>query len=153
MAENSYQGPQSATCGRVGPITPKTPRSTRGCKRQASREPSLVIGKGHVSWSMVSLLALTRQKQLAKSSPQARHVFSKTAFLKGTSVTSVLPRPSQKVLLRARNGPQETNHKNIILFNWASTYAFGSMFSMDALRNKSKGWFCKLHELQLGGIS
>jgi hypothetical protein len=37
---------------------------------QAKREPSLVVGKGRISWSMVSLLAQTRQKQLAKSSPQ-----------------------------------------------------------------------------------
>jgi hypothetical protein len=34
-------------------------------KCQANREPSLVIGRGHVSWSMLSLIALTRQKQLA----------------------------------------------------------------------------------------
>ncbi len=36
-------------------------------ERQANRETSLVIGIGHISWSMVGLLALTRQKQLAKS--------------------------------------------------------------------------------------
>ena len=34
---------------------------------QADREPSLVIGRGHISWSMLGLIALTRQKQLAKS--------------------------------------------------------------------------------------
>jgi hypothetical protein len=32
---------------------------------QADREPSLVIGRGHISWSMLGLIALTRQKQLA----------------------------------------------------------------------------------------
>ena len=37
-------------------------------KRQAIREPSLIIGVGHVSWLMMGLLALTRQKQLIKSS-------------------------------------------------------------------------------------
>ncbi len=36
-------------------------------KRQADGEPSLVIGRGHISWTMLSLIALTRQKQLAKS--------------------------------------------------------------------------------------
>ncbi len=35
--------------------------------RRANRETSLVIGRGRISWSMVGLLALTRQKQLAKS--------------------------------------------------------------------------------------
>jgi hypothetical protein len=34
-------------------------------ERQANREPSLVIGRGHISWSMLGLIALTRQKQLA----------------------------------------------------------------------------------------
>jgi hypothetical protein len=61
----------------------------RARERQANREPSLVVGRGHISWLMLSLLALKRQKQLAKSSPLARHVSSKTAFLEGTSYTSV----------------------------------------------------------------
>ncbi len=65
-------------------------------EHQAKREPSPVVGEGCISWLMVSLLALTKQMQLAKSSPQARHVSSKTAFLGGTSVS---PRPSHKVLL------------------------------------------------------
>jgi hypothetical protein len=37
----------------------------QGRERRANREPSLVVGRGHVSWSMLGLLALTRQKQLA----------------------------------------------------------------------------------------
>ncbi len=36
-------------------------------KRQANRETSLVVGRCRISWSMVGLLALTRQKQLTKS--------------------------------------------------------------------------------------
>ncbi len=39
----------------------------RACKCRANREPSLIAGVGHISWLMMSLLALTRQKQLAKS--------------------------------------------------------------------------------------
>jgi hypothetical protein len=39
-------------------------------ERRAQREPSLIVGKGCISWLVVSLLALTRQKHLAKSSPQ-----------------------------------------------------------------------------------
>jgi hypothetical protein len=34
---------------------------------QADGKPSLVVGRGHISWTMLSLMALTRQKQLAKS--------------------------------------------------------------------------------------
>jgi hypothetical protein len=37
----------------------------RARERQANRGPSLVVGRGHVSWSMLGLIALTRQKQLA----------------------------------------------------------------------------------------
>ncbi len=36
-------------------------------ERRADGEPSLVVSRGHVSWSILSLIALTRQKQLAKS--------------------------------------------------------------------------------------
>jgi hypothetical protein len=32
---------------------------------QSNGEPTLVVGRGHVSWTMLSLIALTRQKQLA----------------------------------------------------------------------------------------
>jgi hypothetical protein len=39
----------------------------RARERQANRETSLVIGRGRISWSMVGLLALSRQKQLPKS--------------------------------------------------------------------------------------
>ncbi len=38
----------------------------QACECQADREPSLVVGRGHVSWLMLGLIALTRQKQLAK---------------------------------------------------------------------------------------
>jgi hypothetical protein len=37
---------------------------TRKC--QAKREPSLVVSIVNISWLMVSLLALTKQKQQAK---------------------------------------------------------------------------------------
>jgi hypothetical protein len=36
-------------------------------EHRADGEPSLVVGRGHVSWTMLSLIPLTRQKQLAKS--------------------------------------------------------------------------------------
>ncbi len=34
-------------------------------ERQADRKPSLVVGWSHISWLMLGLIALTRQKQLA----------------------------------------------------------------------------------------
>jgi hypothetical protein len=36
-------------------------------ERQADEEPSLVVSRSHISWMMLSLMALTRQKQLTKS--------------------------------------------------------------------------------------
>ncbi len=50
-----------------GPEDSKNNPLVRACKRRANRETNLVIGRGHISWLMVGLLALTRQKQLATS--------------------------------------------------------------------------------------
>jgi hypothetical protein len=36
-------------------------------ERRANKEPSLIVGRGRISLLMMGLLALTRQKQLAKS--------------------------------------------------------------------------------------
>ena len=65
--EKTFRGPQSATCGGVGcdPEDSKINPLVQAGKRWANREPSLVVGRGHVRWSMLGLLALTRQKQLA----------------------------------------------------------------------------------------
>ena len=49
------------------PEDSKSKPMVRAHKRQANGEPSLVVGRGHVSWRMLSLIAITRQKQLAKS--------------------------------------------------------------------------------------
>jgi hypothetical protein len=67
--KNYFWGLWSATRGGVRLVTLKTPRASPWCKhkRQADGEPSLVVGRGHISWTMLSLMALTRQKQLAKS--------------------------------------------------------------------------------------
>ncbi len=48
------------------PEDSKSKPMVRACDRQADGEPSLVVGRGHVSWTMLSLIALTRQKQLAE---------------------------------------------------------------------------------------
>ncbi len=49
------------------PEDSKSKPMVRARERRADREPSLVVGRGHISWTMLSLMALTRQKQLAKS--------------------------------------------------------------------------------------
>ena len=47
------------------PEDSKSNPMVRAHEHRANREPSLVVGWGHVSWSMLGLIALTRQKQLA----------------------------------------------------------------------------------------
>ncbi len=49
------------------PEDSKSKPMVRARERQADGEPSLVVGRGHVSWTMLSLVAPTRQNQLAKS--------------------------------------------------------------------------------------
>ncbi len=53
------------------PEDSKSKPMVRARERRADGEPRLVIGRGHVSWTMLSLIALTRQKQLAKSRQEA----------------------------------------------------------------------------------
>jgi hypothetical protein len=48
------------------PADSKSKPTVRAGKRRADGEPSLVVRKGHASWTILSLIALTRQKQLAK---------------------------------------------------------------------------------------
>jgi hypothetical protein len=60
------------------PEDSKSKPMVRAHERQADGEPSLVVGRGHVSWTILSLIALTRQKQLAKtrqaaSQPASQH--------------------------------------------------------------------------------
>jgi hypothetical protein len=46
------------------PEDSKNKPMVQACKRRANKKPSLVVGRGHISWTMLSLIALTRQKQL-----------------------------------------------------------------------------------------
>ncbi len=57
------------------PEDSKSKPMVRARERRANGEPSLVVDRGHVSWSMLSLIALTRKKQL-------------NAFLVGTAIPS-----------------------------------------------------------------
>ncbi len=123
------------------PEDSKSKPMVRARKPQADRDPSLVVGRGHVSWTILSLIALTRQKQLAKGKQQANqcpntwYVFSKTASLVGTAVPL---RHLKKFRCQREMGPRETTHENKILFYWTSMYIVGNMPSTDVLRNKSK---------------
>jgi hypothetical protein len=49
------------------PEDSKSKPMVRAHEHQAHGEPNLVVGRGHVSWTMLSLIALKRQKQLTKS--------------------------------------------------------------------------------------
>ncbi len=49
------------------PEDSKSKPMVRARERRADGETSLVVSRGRISWLMVGLLALTRQKQLAKS--------------------------------------------------------------------------------------
>ncbi len=49
------------------PEDSKSKPVVRARERQADGEPSLVVNRGHISWTMLRLMALKRQKQLAKS--------------------------------------------------------------------------------------
>jgi hypothetical protein len=56
-------------------------------ERRVDGEPSQVIGRGHISWTMLSLMAVTRQKQLAKSRQAASQPsFPRQPFLVGIAV-------------------------------------------------------------------
>ncbi len=55
---------QSWSCD---PEESKSKPMVQARERRANGEPSLVVSRGHFSWTMLSLIALTRQKQLAKS--------------------------------------------------------------------------------------
>ena len=48
----------------------------RARERKADGEPSLVVGRGHISWTMLSLITLARQKQLAESGQAASQAAS-----------------------------------------------------------------------------
>jgi hypothetical protein len=58
------------------PEDSKSKPVVRAHKHRSNWEPSLVVGRGHVSWTMLSLIAPTRQKQLAKSRQAASQLAS-----------------------------------------------------------------------------
>jgi hypothetical protein len=95
------------------PEESKSKPMVRRRERRAGGEPSLVIGRGHISWTIFSLMALTRQNQLPKSrqaasqpASQCRYVFPKTAFSHRNSRSA---EASQKFSLRTRNGTARNN--------------------------------------------
>jgi hypothetical protein len=96
-----------------GPDHPKSEPVVQARERQANGDHSLVIGRGCIGWTMLSLIALAWQKQLAQlwqavSQPasQVGHVVPKTAFLIGTAI---LVRRSDFFLLQTGNGRTRNN--------------------------------------------
>ncbi len=61
----------SRRCWAREPEDSKSKPMVQAHDRQANGEPNLVVGKGHVSWTVLSMIALTRQKQLAESGQSA----------------------------------------------------------------------------------
>jgi hypothetical protein len=80
---------------------------------QADRETSLVVGRGHISWLTVGLLALTRQKQLTKLRWATNQPVSQCYVYLFQDCLScrkaVPPRRSQNFLQQARNGTARNN--------------------------------------------
>ncbi len=77
---------------------------------------------------------LTKQKQQANQRPDVRGMsLARLPFRTGTSVPS---EPSQQCLDLRRLGPQEKTFKNKSFVVRASTYAVGSMSSMDAFKKQ-----------------
>jgi hypothetical protein len=81
--------------------------------RRANRDCSWVVGRGRINSTMLSLVALAWQKQLARSwqaasqpASQVGHVVHKTAFLVGTAL---LERRSNFFLLQTENGRARNN--------------------------------------------
>jgi hypothetical protein len=106
-------------------------------ERRADGEPSLVIGRGHVSWTILSLIALTRQKQLAKSRQAASQPASQCwACLFQDCLScrnSRSAEASQIFLLPTRNGTARNNSrkKNFVLsdvYVRHQKYAFNGCF-------------------------
>jgi hypothetical protein len=145
MAKKSFQGPWSATRGGVGLVTLKTPRASPWCERASaglmgspvwSLAEATSAGQCWAWWLYQGRSSLpSRGKQQANQHPNARYVFSKTAFSRRNSRSA---KASQIFLLRTRNGTARTTRKNENLFYQTSMYIVGNMPSTDVLRNESE---------------
>ncbi len=108
-------------------------------ERQADGDRSLVVGRGRIDWTMLSLIALAWQKLAwswqAASQPASHvgHVVPTTAFLVGTAVPA---RHSDFFCCEQKMGVQETTCKNKILFHIASTYVIKNFPSMDVFEKR-----------------
>ncbi len=96
-----------------GPDRLKSEPVVRARERRAEGDHSPVVGRGCINLTMLSLIALAWQKQLARSwqaasqpVSQVGHVVPTTASLIGTAVPA---RRSNFFLLRTENGRARTN--------------------------------------------
>jgi hypothetical protein len=113
-SKNSFWVPRSATRGGGDPEDSKSKLMVQVREHRADGEPSLVVGRGHIlSWTMLSLIALTRQKQLAKSAQAASQPASQHWACLFQDCLSRRNSRSAKAfqffLLRTRNGTARNN--------------------------------------------
>ncbi len=124
------------------PENSKSKPMVRACECRADEKPSLILGRGHISWMILSLIALTKQKQLTKPSQRESQpasqllacLFQDCLSRRNSGSAEV----SQFFCCQWEMGPQETTRKNKILFYRTSTYVLGNMPSTDVLRDESK---------------
>ncbi len=144
-AKKSFPGPWSATRGRVGLMTLKTPRASPWCER-----PSAEPMGSPVWWSAEASQLDDVELDSSNKAEAARQV---KASSKPTSVpmldmslprlpflvgTAVLPRCLKIFCCQREMGPREISRENKILFYRTSMYVIGNMPSTDVLRNESE---------------
>ncbi len=113
-------------------------------ERQADGKPSLVVSRGHVSWTMLSLIALTKQNQLAKSWQAASQPVSQRKACLFQDCFSCRNSRSAETFSDffwqwVGNGPARNNSQNWnFVFFRTSTCFVGNMPSTDVSRKESK---------------
>ncbi len=143
--KKSFQGPRSATCGRVGLWPWRLQEQAHGAsawapsrwgaqsgRRQRPRQLDVVeLDSSNKAQAAHQVEASSKPTSI----PTLSMSFPRLPFLVGTAV---LPRRLKIFRWEWEMGPRETTRKNEILFYWMSTYVVGNMPSMDVLRNESK---------------
>ncbi len=137
-----------------GPDRPKSKPVVRAHERRANGDHSLVIGRCRIGWTMLSMIALAWQKQLAwlwqaASQPesQVRHVVPKTAFLVGTAI---LARRSDFFSIANGKWAREKQLTKIFFSMWRLRTWSETFLQRMFLRNKSKRINCQSFKMQMG---
>ncbi len=127
----------------------------RADKRQANREPSLVVGVGHISWLIMGLLALTRQKQLAMSRQAGNQQVSQHYVCLFQDCLSCRNSRSAKTFAEFLVTSKKWDRKKQLMkINFCHIRCL--CMSLKACpqwtdsETSPKGWFCKSLEMRLG---